>query len=331
MTMANQKFIEPPEWIPLLPTPGKFKHPAYGEVEITQERNQRFIQQFRDGVYQRRLPIDAEHELKAGGAMGWIIDARLNPDGTADGRVEWTERGANLLRDNRFAYVSPEFYDSWTAPDTGQQYADILIGAALTTRPFFKESSLRSLMASEPRIFNELQEGKHVNEQQFTELSQRYTELEQRFAEANGKLEAAQAQAQQFAEQLTQANATIAQLRQSERSKRFGELAQKWIGDRAVHIQTLELFADQFNEDSAQFKGYVQQMDAISAQAKTPNLFSEIGTSAPAATGGDVQSRIDGLVAKKMSEGKMGQADATAAVFREYPNLYLEYKRKVTV
>lgn len=147
------EFAEPPEWMPCLPKPGTFQHPSYGEISITSERNQRFVSNFKGGVYQERLPVDAEHQTKLGGACGWITDMRLNEDGSADAKVEWTDRGKSLIESDRFKYVSPEWYDSWSAPDTDEEFADILIGTALTTRPFFKESALRPLVASERGLY----------------------------------------------------------------------------------------------------------------------------------------------------------------------------------
>ena len=143
------EFAEPPEWMPCLPKPGSFQHPSYGEISISSSRNQRFVSNFQNGVYQEKLPVDAEHQTKLSGACGWITDMRLNEDGSADAKVEWTDRGKTLIESDRFKYVSPEWYDQWTQPDTDEEFEDIVIGAALTTRPFFKESALRPLVASE--------------------------------------------------------------------------------------------------------------------------------------------------------------------------------------
>jgi cation transport regulator ChaB len=148
-----QSFNEPPEWIPLLPSPGIYQHPKFNNVAITTERNQRFVDGFKRKVYQERLPIDCEHELKLGGAFGWIVDMRLNGDGSADARVEWSDRGQKLFASDgsapRFRYISPEWYDEWPDPVDGTRHKDVVIGAALTTRPFFKERALRPLVASE--------------------------------------------------------------------------------------------------------------------------------------------------------------------------------------
>jgi transcriptional regulator with XRE-family HTH domain/2'-5' RNA ligase len=142
-------FAEPPDWIPYLPKPGTYKHPRYGEIGITVERNRRFVGNFNAHVYQERVPLDAEHETKLSGACGWITALRMNRDGSADARVEWTDRGRSLVEANRFRYISPEWYDEWQDPATGKTHKDVAIGGAITTRPFFKEGALRPLVASE--------------------------------------------------------------------------------------------------------------------------------------------------------------------------------------
>lgn len=159
-----QSFAEAPEWIPYLPKPTEFRHPLYGLIKITQERNENFVANFNAGVYQDQIPVDAEHMTKLSGAMGWIKEMRVNEDGSADARVEWTERGTKLLADDRFKYISPEFYEEWTDPATDVTYSDVAIGCAITTRPFFKEDHLRPLVASEKGVFD-FQETTEHNDQ----------------------------------------------------------------------------------------------------------------------------------------------------------------------
>lgn len=138
-----------PEWVPLLPKPGTYTHPSYGKVKLTKDRIGRFIQNLKERIYQEHIPVDAEHQLKTSGALGWITEVRENADGGADARVDWNDRGRSLMSDDRYRYVSPEWWDEWNAPDTNKKYRDVLIGLALTTRPFFKDGSLRSLVANE--------------------------------------------------------------------------------------------------------------------------------------------------------------------------------------
>ena len=142
-------YAEPPAWIPYLPVPGTYTHQSYGKIAVTPERNKRFIDQFKAGVYQTALPIDAEHETKLSGAFGWITDMRLNDDGSVDAKADWTDRGKRLLEGDRFKYFSPEFFPLWTDPVDEQVYQDVAVGGAITTRPFFKERALRPLVASE--------------------------------------------------------------------------------------------------------------------------------------------------------------------------------------
>lgn len=139
----------PPEWVNMLPVPGIYTHQRWGPVTITPERNARFVDNFKRAVYQEQLPIDAEHETKLSGATSWIRDLRQNSDGSVDARMEWTPRGKQFLAQKAFRYVSPEWYDEWVDPATGQTHSDVLIGGALTTRPFFKERSLRPMIANE--------------------------------------------------------------------------------------------------------------------------------------------------------------------------------------
>lgn len=142
-------FAEPPDRIPLMPKPSTHKHASYGDIVITKARNKRFAKNINDHVYQEKIPIDLEHQLKLSGAAGYITNAEVNADGSVDGLVEWTDLGREAIENDRYAYVSPEWYDSWTHPMSEETFADVVIGAALTTRPFFKEESLRPLIANE--------------------------------------------------------------------------------------------------------------------------------------------------------------------------------------
>jgi hypothetical protein len=135
-----------PEWIPYLPPPGTFKHPKYGSVIITKGRNENFVKQFKAGIYQDRLPIDAEHQTAVSGALGWITDMRVNNDGSVDAKTSWTDRGRVMLANDRLPYFSPAFFNKWVDPTDGKVHSDVAIGGALTTRPFFKpKAGLRAV------------------------------------------------------------------------------------------------------------------------------------------------------------------------------------------
>lgn len=141
-----------PRWIPFLPKPGVYKHKKYGDVEITPERNQAMVASVKGHVYQDHIPIDAEHQSKLSGAVAWLKDMRMNDDGSADAFVEFTSRGQTLLETDSFRYVSPEWFDEWPDPVSGKIHTDVVVGGAITTRPFFKDKALRALVASEEGV-----------------------------------------------------------------------------------------------------------------------------------------------------------------------------------
>jgi hypothetical protein len=139
----------PPSWIPVLPKAGSYEHPKWGTIAMSDERIERFIANANAGVYQTPLPLDCEHQTKLSGAIGWLHELRRASWGGAEARVEWQERGKQLWADGGFRFVSPEWWDDWQDSASRKTYTDVLIGAALTTRPFFKAQSLRPLVATE--------------------------------------------------------------------------------------------------------------------------------------------------------------------------------------
>jgi 2'-5' RNA ligase len=332
------RFGEAPEWIPVLPAPGTYAHPRYGEIVITRARNERFVQQFNGGVYQSQVPVDAEHETKLSGACGWITELRLNADGSADARVEWTDRGIALMEGGRFKYVSPEWYDEWTDPATRQVHRDVLIGAALTTRPFFKEGALRSLVASERGLEwpDEAagtdgrgdQEESRMAEQQVAMTE----EQARRFAEMERQLTEAQAQAKQLAERL-------ASQERAARTKRFtdevlgrsDENGHAWtVGEVKAHVTFMEKLALAFGEQSEELAYYIATMRSATEQARQGKLFAEVGTDATRPAGEDAVARARGLAAKRAAEERISLGDALGLVFQEDPALYAAYTAQTT-
>lgn len=141
-----------PTRIPFIPRPGRYKHPTYGEINLTAERIIRMIAGVTDKIYQEHIPLDLEHDTKQSGAVGWIRALHLNEDGSADAEIEWTPRGVKAISEDRFRYVSPEWFESWPDPISGKVHRDVVAGGALTTRPFFKDGVLRALVASEDGV-----------------------------------------------------------------------------------------------------------------------------------------------------------------------------------
>lgn len=137
------------DWIAFLPKPGVYQHGLYGELDFSPARLANILANFNANTYGQQLPINAEHDSAASGAVGWIADMRLAADGSLEVKPEWNERGMALLAGDRFRYVSAEFFDRWQDPVTGEWHDDVAVGLAICTRPHFKTDVLRPLAASE--------------------------------------------------------------------------------------------------------------------------------------------------------------------------------------
>lgn len=145
---VEHEFAEAPDWMPLLPKPGNYQHPKYGPIKLSKTRNASFADGVNKNIYQSSLPVNTEHASGTDGAHGWIEEARLNEDGSVDARVSWTDIGKEAIAKDRFRFISPEWADECVLPD-GKTIKDVIRGAALTVRPFFKDKQLRPLVASE--------------------------------------------------------------------------------------------------------------------------------------------------------------------------------------
>lgn len=157
-------FAELPDEIHVVPT-GKWSHPVYGEMEITSAHVAEFVKNFKDKV-RRDIPITAGHDNGMNGgelpAVGWfkeLIDRGVNGLYAV---VEWTEEGQRLLKARAFKYFSPEFYEEYSDPETGEKRSHVLVGGALTNKPYFKE--LDAVVAfSEPAIIHQFSHSMDLN------------------------------------------------------------------------------------------------------------------------------------------------------------------------
>jgi len=150
------EFMAPPDWVQVLPKPGRYSHPVYGAIDLDADALREFVANFEAGVYNQDAPValDFEHDkgdLKEGGAVGYIEALRPLRDyrGGVEAKVRWTERGKEALESDAYRYFSPEWYETWKQAASGKTFRNVLIGGALTTRPFFKADAMRPLTATE--------------------------------------------------------------------------------------------------------------------------------------------------------------------------------------
>lgn len=174
---SSKNYSELPDEIHVVPT-GKWDHPAYGEMEITTAHIAEFVKNFKDKV-RLDIPITAGHDNGMSGgelpAIGWFREVYDRGVNGLYAFVEWTEEGKKLLSERAFKYFSPEFYEQYTDPETGEKYSHVLVGGALTNKPYFKE--LDAVVAfSEPKIIEQfISNEKSMNLKDL--LAKKYSEL----------------------------------------------------------------------------------------------------------------------------------------------------------
>ncbi len=119
---------------------GKWEHPQYGIIKISEEDIDKFVQSFEDNVRKVDLAVDQEH-MPEKGAAGWYRSLKkVVEDGKTKlkATIEWTKLGKQLIKDGIFKYFSPEFDFDYEDLETHENFENVLIGGALTNRPYFK-------------------------------------------------------------------------------------------------------------------------------------------------------------------------------------------------
>jgi hypothetical protein len=122
-------------WIQIMRT-GKWKHPQYGDLEITQEDLHRFKENFDNGVRGVSLFVDVDHDPNHA-AVGEFKELRVEGD-KLYAKIAWNEDGKRLIEKGTYRYFSPEFAFSYQDPETGKVFKDVLLGGGITNRPFLK-------------------------------------------------------------------------------------------------------------------------------------------------------------------------------------------------
>jgi phage I-like protein len=141
-----------PKKIHVIPT-GAWDHPIYGPMVITASDIAQFVQNFNDGI-RKGVPITEGHEdgIHEQPAVGWFTELTAEADGLW-ANVDWNQRGKTALTQKEFKFFSPEFYEVYEDPETQEIKEHVLVGGALTNKPYFKE--LTAVVFSEPAIIKQ--------------------------------------------------------------------------------------------------------------------------------------------------------------------------------
>lgn len=121
-------------------------------LDISEQRLRAFAANFKAGLPRFRVPFNLDH-ADGQGKVGTVLDADYLPDGPKGPglyatRYEFTEKGKKAVIEDGYDAVSGEAV--WTLyggatyqdPETGQRHDNVLVGVALTPKPFFGHNNV---------------------------------------------------------------------------------------------------------------------------------------------------------------------------------------------
>lgn len=125
---------------------GKWSHPLYGEVVVSETTIDQMIQNFNTRARGIDICVDENHEPDHK-ALAWYRELKKVGKDSLFAVLELTAKGAELLNEGAYRYFSPEFITKKVDEESGETIFNLLTGGAFTNRPFFKD--MQPLMASE--------------------------------------------------------------------------------------------------------------------------------------------------------------------------------------
>lgn len=129
---------------------GSWSHPFYGDFDITQSNLIELKQNFDKKVRGVDIFLDVEH-MPDKGATAKFTELVVRGS-ELWGVVEWTDWGREILDKKLFKYISPEFQENYKDPESNVKYGYVLLGAALTNRPFIKKMQPVEAVAFSERV-----------------------------------------------------------------------------------------------------------------------------------------------------------------------------------
>lgn len=137
-------------WIQAYPY-DSWSHPLYTDTTVNPETALQMKANFDANVLGHEVATDYEHGLdpaKGTKASGWIKAMDVRDDGLYFG-VALTEQARKEITDGEWKYFSTSHWDEWTHPHTGQKFAYVVDGGALTNKPWVKNMAALPLNFSE--------------------------------------------------------------------------------------------------------------------------------------------------------------------------------------
>ena len=130
--------------IPIL-RKSKFQHPWYGEMSFDDKFFTDVINNFYANTLGFEPSIDVAHDPDLG-AVGWVKDLKYDND-VLTLMVQMLPEGLDLVQTEKFKYASMSLDSAYVDSETGQGFGPVLLGAALTNRPFIHRQEQVALLS----------------------------------------------------------------------------------------------------------------------------------------------------------------------------------------
>lgn len=345
-------------WVHALPL-GSYKHPIYGTIDITLDRVKRFAQSVVDKVRGIEPSINYDHNNNAP-AAGWVKNAEQRSDGLWL-FVEWTADAVDAIKKKTYRYFSAEFADEW---DNSQdkKFSDVILGGALTNRPFMKnlvpvnlseatyDNAFELVAAVQGTTVESLKGGKtdmtpeEIKEAVGAALAEKLAELtpqNNNTPPADGQLNLSEvAELKQLAEDNPLVGALIRQveaqgvnivetqnkLRETEIATRLAEFDRSKLVLTPVAKKLVNtLLSEMPYEQHSKFWELMEHMRK--SQGFLVDLSERAGVNVKYGVDRSPSKRFNELVNKELANGTQ-YADAVSLVAQQNPELYDEYRQE---
>lgn len=134
---------------------GERDHSMYGKVKVDSKVLNDVVSNFKDNKRGIDLVVDENHEPDHK-ALAIFKDVYKKWKDALWATVELTRKGAELLTEGAYKYFSPEIQFKTVDSETSKPISNLLIGGALTNRPFFK--GMQPVMAASEDVANQQQD-----------------------------------------------------------------------------------------------------------------------------------------------------------------------------
>lgn len=321
---------------------GKYQHPLYGAFEITSKVLKKFKENFDRNVRKIDLVFNYEHgESKAHGtkAAGWIKNLSIKNDGKELWATpDWTQSGLQHIKEKEYRYTSAEFLPKYKDAETGKVFDWVLIGAALTNKPFVK--GMNAIAASElhqdkqervkPMKLAELKVELSEHGIDLSELqkkAERHDALEAEKVELSEKLETVTTKNKELEGKVTALSEKVDTIEKEKAEIKFNELKKKGMEEgKLTKAMADGTFKTMFEKNGAEFcEAYLSEAPKVVPVGETKGSDHNEGEKTKAKP---ASVQVTELAEKMAEEKKISFADASMMVLSENPKLAEAYEKE---